>query len=202
MAVRFNDLFMPRRNEFESLVTDYKQCNYQGLTDTEVSNLINDLHKMVPDALRKYIDWDQTRNEQGTWPTKIMVNLWFSNEANMLTRIGLPDVMREELKKGHYTQKDQVVSSRIELSTQRKPYAKAHALFKKGLEEVKGDKSKIHVVYGKIQISFFVGSAIAAKYTPEGEGLAGEGWDIKSDVIAGICTEFSEPFFEAVVNSV
>ena len=63
------------------------------------------------------------------------------------------------------------------------------------VKEVKGDKSKIHVVNGKIQISFFVGSATAAKFTPEGEGLAGEGWDIKSDVIAGICTEFSEHLF-------
>ena len=98
--------------------------------------------------------------------------------------------------------KDQVVSARLELSPKRKPSAKAHALFYKGLEEVKGDKSKIHIVYGKIQISFFVGSAIAAKYTPEGEILAGEGWDIKSEIIAGICTEFSEPLFEAVVNSV
>ena len=65
---------------------------------------------------------------------------------------------------------------------------------------MKGDKCKIHVVCGKIQISFFVGSAIAAKYTLEGEGLAGEGWDITSEVIAGICTEFSEPLFEGVVN--
>ena len=70
-----------------------------------------------------------------------------------------------------------------------------------GLEEVKGDKSKIHVVYGKIQISFFVGSAIAAKYTLEGEGLAGKGWDIMSEVFAGICTEFSKRLFEAVVGS-
>ena len=41
---------------------------------------------------------------------------------------------------------------------------------------------------------------MAAKYTPEG-GLAGEGWTIKPDVIAGICTEFSEALFEAVLNS-
>ena len=87
----------------------------------------------------------------------------------MLTRIGLPDVMREELKKELYKQK--------------------------GLLEVKRGKFKIHVVHCKIQISFFVGSAIAAKYTLDGEGLAGEGWDIKSEVIAGICTDFSELFF-------
>ena len=131
-----------------------------------------------------------------------MVSLWFSNEANLPTRIGLLDVMREELTKGPYKQKDQVVSSRLELSPKRKPLAKAHAMFNKGLEEVTGDRSKIHVVYGKIQTSFFVGSAMAANCTPEGEGLAGKGWDVKSEVIAGICTGFSEPLFEAVVNSV
>ena len=68
--------------------------------------------------------------------------------------------------------------------------AKAHALFYKGLEE-----SMINVVRGKIQISFFVVSAKAAKYTSEGEGLAREGWDITPDVIAAICTDFSEAPF-------
>ena len=42
---------------------------------------------------------------------------------------------------------------------------------------------------------------MAAKCTLEGEGLAGEEWTFKPDVIAGICTEFSEALFEAVVNS-
>ena len=41
IAIRLNDLFMPRRMEFKGWVTDYKQCKYQGLTDTEVSNFIN-----------------------------------------------------------------------------------------------------------------------------------------------------------------
>ena len=38
--------------------------------------------------------------------------------------------------------------------------------FYEGLKEVGGDESKIHVVYGKIPISFFVGGAMAAKYSP------------------------------------
>ena len=42
---------------------------------------------------------------------------------------------------------------------------------------------------------------MAAKFTPEGEGLAGEGWTIKLDVIPGVCAEFSEVLFEAVVKS-
>ena len=36
---------------------------------------------------------------------------------------------------------------------------------------------------------------MAAKYTPEREGLTRDGWNIKPDFIAGICTEFSEGSF-------
>ena len=145
---------MPQRMEFKGWVTDHKQCGYQGLTDTEVSNLINDLDKMVPDAQKYRLGSNQERPRNVA--NQIVVSLWLSKEGNLLTRIGLLDVMREELKKGPYKQKDHVVSSRLELSPERKPLAKAHALFYKGLEEVKGNKSKIHVVYGQIQISFFV----------------------------------------------
>ena len=95
----------------------------------------------------------------------------------------------------------QEVSARLEVSPKRKPLAKAHALFDKGLKEVRGNESRINVVYGKIQKSFCVGSAMAAKHTPEGEGLAGEGWNIKPDVIAVICADFSEALFEAIVES-
>ena len=55
------------------------------------------------------------------------------------------------------------------------------AYFYKGLRNVKGDEIKIHVVCGKIQICFIVGSAMAAKYIPDGEGLAGERRAIKLD---------------------
>ena len=35
VAVRLNDLFMPRRMEFKGWVTDYMQCRYQGLTSAQ-----------------------------------------------------------------------------------------------------------------------------------------------------------------------
>ena len=41
---------------------------------------------------------------------------------------------------------------------------------------------------------------MAAKYTPEGEGLAGEGWNIKPDVIAAICTDFNAAFSKQLSN--
>ena len=73
----------------------------------------------------------------------------------------------------------------MEMSLQEKPLAKAHALFFKGLKSMAGDESKMNVVFGKLQISFFVGGAVAAKGT----------------VISAICTELSEALFEAIVKS-
>ena len=75
-ASQYSEIFIPRKMEFEGWVTDYKKCSYQGFTATEVSNFIRDLEKMVPDQFHKFIDWDQTRTEQGTWPTKTFVNMW------------------------------------------------------------------------------------------------------------------------------
>ena len=42
--------------KFKGWVTDYKQCCYQELTETEVSNFIKDFHQMAPDQYQKYID--------------------------------------------------------------------------------------------------------------------------------------------------
>ena len=99
IGIRLNDFIMQRKMEFKGLVTDDKQCGYQGLTETEVSNFIKDLHQIVPDPFKKYVDWERTKTEQGTWPTKTMVNMWFSNEANLPSMIRLLNIIKEELKK-------------------------------------------------------------------------------------------------------
>ena len=97
LGVRLNDFFMPRKMEFKGWVTDYKQCSYQGLTETEVSDFIKD--QMVPDPFIKYVDWEQTKTEQGAWLTRTMVNMWFSNEANFPSMVRLLDIIKEALKK-------------------------------------------------------------------------------------------------------
>ena len=98
------------------MVTDNKKCSYQGLTDTKVSNFIRDLRKMVPDQFHKYTGWDHTRTEQGTWPSKTFVNMQFKNETNLATIIGLPEIVKEEIKKGPYKLHGQEVSARLEMS--------------------------------------------------------------------------------------
>ena len=105
-----------KKKEFKGWVTDNKKCSYQGLTDTEVSNFIRDLRKMVPAQFHKYTGWDHTRTEQGTWPSKTFVNMQFKNETNLATIIGLPEIVKEEIKKGPYKLHGQEVSARFEMS--------------------------------------------------------------------------------------
>ena len=54
LASWFNDIFLPRKMEFKGCFTDYEQCSLQGLTESEVTNFIKDLHKMVPDRYQKF----------------------------------------------------------------------------------------------------------------------------------------------------
>ena len=169
----------------------------RGITDDEVSKLVSDLERMVPRQSHQWIDWDQTRKEQGNWPINTMVSMWFQNETNLVTIIELLKVGEEELKKVSYNKHGLNVSARLEVCPQKKPLTKAYALFFKELKEVEGDESKIIVVYGKLQISFRVGGDVAAKYTREGEGLTEEGWVINFPVVSAICTEFSDVLFEA-----
>ena len=148
LASRFSDIFLPRKMKFKGCVTDYKQCSYQGLTDTEVLDFVRDLQEMLPDQYQKYIDWDQTRTEQGTWPTKSIVCIWFRNETNLPTMVGT-HIVKKELKKEHYKLHGHKISSRLEMCPKRKPLAKV--LFYKGLKAVGGNEAKIKVVYGKIR---------------------------------------------------
>ena len=42
---------------------------------------------------------------------------------------------------------------------------------------------------------------MAAKFTPEGDGLAGGGWNIEPDVISAVCSEFRDALIEAIAKS-
>ena len=64
--------------------------------------------------------------------------------------------LKDELKKEPSKIRDQDVSTRLEMSFQKKNLEKAHVLFYKGFKAMGGNESKINGVFGKIQISFFV----------------------------------------------
>ena len=48
---------------------------------------------------------------------------------------------------------------------------------------MKADESKINVIYGKLNISFLIVRGLAAKFTPEDEGLADQGWTANHDIM-------------------
>ena len=50
--------------------------NIQGIPDDQVQTVLENLEMMFPLQVRKWIDWDQTKNDRGPWPSKMMVGLW------------------------------------------------------------------------------------------------------------------------------
>ena len=157
LASRFDEIFIPRKMELKGWITDCTRSSFPGITLNEVMLFIVDLQKMLPNELHQYVDWDLTWTEQGNWPTKTTVNVWFKNETNLATMIGLLEVVKDELKKEPYKIHDQEVSAKLEMTPEKKPLAKAHALFYKGLKAVGGNESKINVVYVKFSNLFLCG---------------------------------------------
>ena len=191
IAARLNDFFVPRKMEFKGWVTDYKRCSLEGLTNNEVTNSISDLQKMVPNEFHKHIGWDHTKTEQGNWADQDVRQDVVQERDQFGNVIGILEIAENELEKVLYKLHGQRVSARMEMSPKRKPLAKAHDLFYKGLKEVGGNGSKIHVVCWKCRQ--------LQNTPPEGEGLVGGGWNIKYDVFAAICTDFCKAlFFEAI----
>ena len=66
--------------------------------------------------------------------------------------VGMLDIVKKELKKVPERLHGQEISSRLEMSPKRKPSTKARAL---SLKAVGGNESRVHVVFGKIQISLW-----------------------------------------------
>ena len=80
-------LFVLRMMEFKGWVTHVSQSSIQVITDDDVSTVVKDLEKMVPQKAHKWIVWDQTRKEQETWPMKMMERMCFKNETILVTMI-------------------------------------------------------------------------------------------------------------------
>ena len=101
---------------------------------------------MVPFCAQRFVDWERASTEQGNWPTEVLVSMWFKSETNLATKIELLWVVKDELKKKPYEIKGQVVKARLEMSPRKKPLAKAHPLFYKGMSAARSDESKMNEI--------------------------------------------------------
>ena len=142
IAARYQSHFIPRRMEFKGWITDFQQCSLQVIAMEEIKDFIDDLEEMIPESSHKYIDWEQTKSEQGHWPTKNTVSMWFKSDMNLVVMIDLLRKVKEELKKKHNTIKQREVVARLESSPQQKPFNRAHAVFFNALNAMKGMKNK------------------------------------------------------------
>ena len=153
--------------EFKGWVTDYSKSSLSGnITNGETTIFLKYLEKMVPQQAQRWIDWDQIRKEQGTWPKEIMASMWFNHETSLIVMTDLLKRMKEELDKAACDINGQRVKARLEVSSHKRPLAQAQAMFFKGLKEVGGDESKVRGFNGKLQISFLAeGRTCCQKHT-------------------------------------
>ena len=68
---------------------------------------------MIPFNAQRFVDWEQTRTEQGSWPTETMVSLWFKSDTHLATMV--KDEVSEKLYKFH----EQLVKARRRVQNQR-----------------------------------------------------------------------------------
>ena len=193
--IRLNELYMKRRMELKGWITNRSaetmDLKIQWLRS--LAMILTRWHLMSSkiNRLEMYSRTNKERDQRKNHGKLVVQQRDQFSHRNCSYEMSWERSSRKVLK----NRKTKQFQSRLESSPNWKSLSKTHVLFFQGLEEVKRDKSKIHVVYGKIQISFFVGSALAARDTPEGERPTWKGRDIMSYVIEGIRTEFSEPLF-------
>ena len=66
---------------------------------------------------------------------------------------------------------------------------------------MQADEAKINLVFGELQMSFLIVRGLAARFTPESEGFADQGWTVNHNIIGAICTDCSEALFEAILGA-
>ena len=83
--------------EAKGKITDCSKSSLHGIADREVMELLERSRETGAAArAQTWVDWDQTRKEQGTWPKKTMVCMWFSHEISLIVMIDILKMTREE----------------------------------------------------------------------------------------------------------
>ena len=83
-----------KKTGFKEWNPDFTERNIQGITDSQVKTVLDDLEKFMPQEVRKWINWEQTRKAQGPWPGKTMLSMWFKQETGLMMMIEILKMMR------------------------------------------------------------------------------------------------------------
>ena len=98
---------------------------------------------MVLLEVRKLIDRDETKHDQGPWPRKTMVSLWFKHDTSLMLMIEILKKMREKMAKTNYSVSGELVRTNLEIRPEKKTLRRSQAMFFKAFKDALGDKSQI-----------------------------------------------------------
>ena len=102
LASRWADSWVPRKLEFKGWSADWSTKHIQGIQDDQVKIVLKEIEAMMPTEVKQWIDWAQTKGNQGTWPKKTMVSLWFMHGTGKIMRVEILKMMRVELENKDY----------------------------------------------------------------------------------------------------
>ena len=110
---RYSEMFIPRKMEFKGWVTGYKKCSFQDSRPTR-SRISSEIYKRCCRVnFTSTLTGTKPGQKQGNWPTKTFVKMWFENETNMATMIGMLGIGKHELKKIPCKLHDEVVCAKF-----------------------------------------------------------------------------------------
>ena len=196
IGIRLNDFSLPRKMEFKGWVTDYKQWSYQRLTETEVSRFIMDLHQMVPDQLHKFFLTGIIPGLNKEPGQQSLLSVCGSRMRSIYRRWSeCWTTSKKNSRRCPKRHMDEKSPPDWRWARKGSPWQRPMLCFAKASKRWEETNPRLNGCPRKIRHVSLFRVATAAKYTPEGEGLAREGWNIKPDVLAGICVELSEALF-------
>ena len=132
LAVRWKSEWVPRKFEIKGWITDWEK-HIQGIQDDEAKKIMNDICSAMVAEVKANIKWEHSKENQGPWPRKTMVNLLFIQEIRMM--IETLRNLRKVLTDRDYNVNGEVERASLELSPQKKPMGKAQAMFFNSLFE-------------------------------------------------------------------
>ena len=94
----------------------------QGIPDSEAKTVLDDLEQVMPQEVRRWIDWEQTGSGQGPSPRTILVSLWFKHDTGLMLMIEILKMVRNELNKSQFGVNGERVRTNLEIGPQKKPF--------------------------------------------------------------------------------
>ena len=92
--LRWQSERLPRETELKGWVTHWSLKHIQGIQEDQAKTILDEVEDAFTAEGKRKIDWAHSKENQGSWPRKTLVNLLFVHGIDMTA-------MMEILKKHH-----------------------------------------------------------------------------------------------------